>query len=52
MIGPESNDFYAYHKNFIGKEMYIVVTAYILNLNNISGGGKAKPIACVRVGKM
>ena len=32
--------------------MYIVVTAYVLNENDITAGRKAIPIVCVRVGKM
>ena len=50
-IGLEPNDYYAQHKNHIGKEMYIVATAFVLNANDITAGGKAIPIACVRVGK-
>ena len=50
-IGLQPNDYYAQHKNHIGKEMYIVVTAFVLNENDITRGGKAIPIACVRVGR-
>ena len=50
-IGLESNDYYSQHKNHIGKELYIVATAFVLNNNDITAGGKAIPIACVRVGK-
>ena len=50
-IGLESNDHYSQHKNHIGKELYIVATAFVLNNNDITAGGKAIPIACVRVGK-
>ena len=32
--------------------MYIVVTAYVLNKNDITAGSKAIPIACVRCGRM
>ena len=32
--------------------MYIVVTAFVLNNNDVAGGGTAIPIACVRVGQM
>jgi len=32
--------------------MYIVVTAYVLIDNDITGRGKAVPIACIRIGKM
>ena len=51
-IGLDPVDYYAHHKNYIGKEMYIVVTAFVLNDNDICKGGKAIPIACVRVGRM
>ncbi len=43
------------HKNHnIGKELYVVATAYVLNegSNDITKGGKAIPLACVQVGKM
>ena len=32
--------------------MYIIVTAFMLNDNDIEKGGTAIPICCVRVGKM
>ena len=52
-IGLEPADYYAQHKNHIGKEMYVVVTAFVLtNDNDIRKGGVAIPIACVRVGRM
>ena len=51
-IGLEPNDYYAHHKNHVGKELYIVVTAYVINNNDITAGGKAVPISCIRVGKM
>jgi len=51
-IGLEPTDYYAHHKNHVGKELYIVVTAYVLNNNDITGGGKAIPISCIRVGEM
>ena len=51
-IGVEPNDYYAQHKNHIGKQMYIVVTAFVLNDNDIEKGSTAIPIYCVRVGKM
>lgn len=51
-IGLDPVDYYAHHKNYIEKEMYIVVTAYVLNGNDITADGKAIPIACVRVGRM
>ena len=50
-IGLEPNDYYAQHRNHIGKEMYIVCTAFVLNGSDITAGGKAIPIACIRVGK-
>ena len=34
-------DYYAHHKKYTEKEMYIVVTAYILNNNDIRGGGNS-----------
>ena len=51
-IGLHANDYFATHKNHVGKELYIVVTAYVLNGNDITGGGKAVPISCIRVGAM
>ena len=52
-IGLEANDYYAHHKNHIGKEMYICVTAFVLNNgNDIRQGGIAVPIAMIRVGAM
>ena len=52
-IGLEGKNYYAHHKSHIGKEMYVACTAYVLcNGNNVTAGGKAVPIACVRVGKM
>ena len=52
-IGLEPSDYRAHHKSHVGKEMYIVVTAYILrDQNDITRGGTAVPISCVRVGKM
>ena len=50
-IGLEPSDYRAHHKSHIGKEMYVVVTAYILNDNDITKGGTAVPVSCVRVGK-
>ena len=41
-----------HHKNYIGKEMYIVVTAYVLMENDITGSGKDTPITCMGVGVM
>ena len=52
-IGLEQSDYRAHHKNHIGKEMYIVVTAYVLrDRNDITKGGTAIPVSLVRVGKM
>ena len=52
-IGLEPNDYYAHHKNHIGKEMYICVTAFVLtNNNDIRMGGTAVPVSMIRVGKM
>ena len=51
-IGLDPVDYFCHHKNHIQKEMYIVVTAFVLNGNDISRGGKAIPVACVRVGRM
>lgn len=51
-IGLNPSDYYAQHRNHIGKEMYIVCTAFVLNNNDITAGGKAIPISCVRVGSM
>lgn len=52
-IGLEPHDYYAHHKNHIGKEMYICMTAFVLeNGNDIRKGGVAVPISMVRVGKM
>ena len=45
-------DRYVHHKSHVGKEMYIVVTAFVLNANDITKGGIAVPIACIRVGRM
>ena len=50
-IGLDTVDYYAHHKNYINKEMYIMVTAYVLNNNDIRGGGTIL-IAYVRVGRM
>ena len=51
-IGLEPTDYFAQHKAHVGKELYIVVTAYVLNNNDITAGGKAIPISCIRVGEM
>ena len=50
-IGLEPSDYRAHHKSHIGKEMYVVTTAYVLNDNDITRGGTAIPVSCVRVGK-
>ena len=50
-IGLEPSDYRAHHKSHVGKEMYVVVTAYVLNDNNIEKDGTAIPVSCVRVGK-
>jgi hypothetical protein len=48
-IGLEPTDYYAQHKNHIGKELYVVATGHVLNegSNDITKGGKAIPLACV-----
>ena len=51
-IDLDSVDYYAHHKSYLEKEMYIVVTAYVLNNNDIRRGEKVIPIACMRVGRM
>ena len=52
-IGLENNYSRVHHKNNIEKTMYIVVTAYVLsNGNDITKGGKAIPISCIRCGRM
>lgn len=51
-IGVDPANYKAHHKNHIGKQMYIVVTAYVLEDNDITKGGKAVPISLIRVGKM
>ena len=50
-IGMVPVDYYVHHKSHVGKEMYITVTAYALNENDISKGGTAIPISLLRVGK-
>ena len=50
--GVMPKDSYVHHKSHVGKEMYIVVTAFVLNENDITKGGVSIPIACIRVGKM
>jgi hypothetical protein len=48
----QGKDRHVHQKSHVGKEMYIVVTAFVLNDNDISKGGVAVPIACIRVGRM
>ena len=50
-IGMVPVDYYVHHKSHVGKEMYITVTAFALNENDISKGGTAIPISLLRVGK-
>ena len=50
--GVDGADSHVQHKSHVGKEMYIVVTAFVLNKNDITKGGRAVPISCIRVGKM
>ncbi len=51
-IGLDQADYYAHHKNYVGKCMYIVVTAYVPFNNDITKGGIAVPVACIRAGRM
>ena len=52
-IGLKQADYRAHHKSHIGKEMYIVVTAYVLrDRNDITKGGTAVPVSLIRVGRM
>ena len=48
----EGGDSHVQHKSHVGKEMYIVVTAFILNKNDITKGGREVPVSCIRVGRM
>ena len=48
----QPTEYHAHHKNHVGKELYIVVTAYVMNRNEITGGGKAILISCIGVGAM
>jgi hypothetical protein len=52
LIGLDPIDYHVQHKLHIGKEMNIVCTAFVLDNNDITRGGKAVPVACVRVGRM
>ena len=51
-IGVDGADYYAHHKNYVGKCMYVVVTAFVPNDNDFAKGSIIVPVACVRVGKM
>ena len=44
-------DFHAQHKSHIGKEMYVAMTGYQLNGNDITKGGREFPISVARVGR-
>ena len=50
--GVHGDDMHVQHKSHVGKEMYIVVTAFVLNENDITKGGRAIPVSCIRVGRM
>ena len=50
-IGLEPAEYYAQHKSYIGKCMYVVVTAFAPHDNDFTKGGIVIPVACVRVGK-
>lgn len=49
-IGLEEVDHFVQHRSHVGKEMYVVMFGYLLTNNDITAGGKAIPIACIRVG--
>ena len=51
-IGLDPHDYYAHHKSYIGKIMYLIVTAFALHDNNITKGEIVVPVTCVRVGRM
>ena len=51
-IGLEGNNYHVQHKNHIGKELYVVVTAFVPNDNDMTKGGKAIPISCIRCGEV
>ena len=51
-IGLMPNDLYVHHKSYVEKTMFVVVTAYVLKGNDITGGGTAVPISCIRVGRV
>ena len=46
------HEFKAQHKSHIGKEMYIAMTDFRLNHNDITKGGQAYQVSLVRVGSM
>ena len=49
----EPNDYYAQHKYRIGKQIFIIMTTFVLNGNDIEKwGGAVIPICSVRVGNM
>ena len=51
-IGLEPSDYYAHHKSYLGKIMYVVVTAFVPYDNDFTKGGRVIPVACIRAGKM
>ena len=51
-IGLEAHDYYAHHKSYLGKIMYVVVTAFVPYNNDFTKGGRVIPVACIRAGKM
>ena len=50
-IGLKPVGYRVHHKSHVQKEMYVVVTACVLNDNDITKGGTAIRVSCVRVGK-
>ena len=50
--GVLPHDFQAQHKSHIGKEMYIAMTGFRLNHNDITKGEQAYQVLLVRVGTM
>ena len=50
--GILSHVFQAQYKSHIGKEMYIAMTSFRLNHNDITQRGQAYPLSLVRVGTM
>ena len=52
-IGLTNKHVYVRNKSHIEKEMYVVATAFIPHENNdLTKGGKAVPIACIRCGEL